>query len=95
MSSEVVGVVGRQTPTRLAENALEKMAGQRKTFGVGIDWRGRVTVAGPDDFDHNDLVMVCTYATDPDDLAEAIRHETARRGPFKPAWGYGISRAST
>lgn len=95
MNSEVVGVVGRQTPTRLAENALEKMAGKRKTFGVVIDWRGRVTVGGADDFPHEELVMVCTHATDPDDLADAIRHETKERGPFKPAWGYCISRAST
>lgn len=95
MTSHVVGVIGRQTPTPLAEAAIAIMTSKKERYGVGIDWRGRVTVAGPDDFDHNDLVMVCTYATDPDDLAEAIRHETARRGPFKPAWGYGISRAST
>ena len=95
MKSEVVGVVGRQTATQLAEAAIGSMTGKARRYGVGIDWRGRVTVAGTDDFQHEELVMVCTYASDPDDLADAIRHEVEVRGPFKPAWGYGISRAET
>lgn len=88
----LIGSIHVQTPTQLAEKALKEIGRLRKhglnkrvlRYEVGLDLAGRVNVDRPDMTPPNELLMTCTYASDPDDLADAIRFECEQRDG-KPA----------
>ena len=78
MNPVTIGSTKHQTPTQLAEAAVDRMGRARK-YGVGMDLAGRIILALPDDFHPSELLIVMSRSGDPDDLAEAIRHEIKER----------------
>ena len=88
----LIGSIHVQTPTQLAEKAIDAIARLRKhglhkrvlRYEVGIDLAGRVNVDRLDMTPPNELVMTCTYQSDPDDLADAILFEADSRAGRQP-----------
>ena len=87
----LIGSIHVQTPTQLAEKAIDAIARLRRVqngkslrYEVGLDLAGRVNVDRPDMTPLGELLMTCTYQSDPDDLADAIRFEREQRDG-KPA----------
>jgi hypothetical protein len=82
-----IGSIRLRTATQLAEAAIEAIAalprrgraGATHAYAVGIDVRGRVVVDAPDSMPPREWLMTCTYASDPDALADEIREEKQRR----------------
>lgn len=89
---QVVGSVHTRTPTQLAEAAIERIATLRRygagkqllAYEVGLDLAGRVTVDHIGGTPPGEWLMTCTYASDPDELADEIRAEVARRDGVPP-----------
>jgi len=87
-----VGSIHVQTVTQLAEGAINVIGSLRKhglhkrvlAYEVGLDLAGRVVVDRLGMTPPNEWVMTCTYASDPDELADEIRAERDRRDG-KPA----------
>lgn len=86
----LIGSIHVQTPTQLAEKAIDAIARLRKhglhkrvlAYEVGLDLSGHVQVDRLGMTPPNEWVMTCTYRTDPDDLAEDLRAEIeSRDGP--------------
>jgi hypothetical protein len=83
----VAGSTQRQTPTQLAESAIENIALHRRygrhkkplVYGVAMDPAGRVVVDHLHNVPPAEWLMTCTYKTDPDELAEQIRDEIEAR----------------
>lgn len=83
----LIGSIHVQTPTQLAEKAIDAIGRLRKhglnkrvlRYEVGLDLAGRVNVDRPDMTPPGELLMTCTYQSDPDDLADAIRFEADSR----------------
>jgi ATP-dependent helicase/DNAse subunit B len=83
----VIGSTKRWTPTQLAESTIE-IIGEHKRYGknkavlfyaVCLDLAGRVVMDRLDDAPPSEIVMACSYKSDPDDLADALRHELQER----------------
>jgi len=82
-----VGSVQRRTATQLAEAALEAIAGlgkrsrqgRPKFYEVGMDLSGRIVVDRMDSTPPAELLMVCNWKSDPDELADNIRAEVEAR----------------
>ena len=84
MTPIVIGSTQRQTATQLAEAAIQKML-RNRSYSVGMDLAGRIIIAGVDDIQPSELLMVCTNKSDPDILADNIRAEVNDRDPnYKP-----------
>ena len=75
-----VGSIAHQTSTQLAEAAIGRMS-KRYAYGVAIDPSGHVIIGMPDDFHARELLGVFTRTSDPDELADNLRHEIERRNP--------------
>ena len=80
MTPIMIGSTQRQTATQLAEGAIQKML-RNRTYAVGMDVAGRIIIAGIDDMQPCELLMVCTNKSDPDVLADNIRAEVNDRDP--------------
>jgi hypothetical protein len=96
-----VGSIHTQTVTWLAEKAIKEISSLRRkkddkaiAYEVGIDLAGRVMVDRLGNTPPAEWLMTCTYASDPDELADEIRAERDRRdGP--PARRVVIGRAAS
>lgn len=95
----LIGSIHVQTPTQLAEKAIDAIARLRKhglhkrvlRYEVGLDLAGRVVVDRLGMTPPNEWVMTCTYASDPDDLADDLRAEIENRDG-KPARRVVVSK---
>lgn len=82
-----IGSVTRQVPTVLAESAIERIAGLRRwgknkrvlSYAVGMDLAGRIVVDRQEAMPPRELLMTCSYQSDPDALADEIRAERDAR----------------
>ena len=95
-----VGSIHTQTVTWLAEKAIKEISSLRRkkdgkaiAYEVGIDLAGRVMVDRLGNTPPNEWVMTCTYASDPDDLADDLRAEIENRDG-KPARRVVVSKRS-
>ena len=87
-----VGSIHVQTVAQLAEGAINVIGSLRKhglhkrvlAYEVGLDLAGRVVVDRLGMTPPTEWVMTCTYASDPDDLADDLRAEIENRDG-KPA----------
>ena len=99
----VIGSVHTRTPTQLAEAAIDEIAGLQRhgvgrrvlAYEVGLDLAGRVVVDRMGNTPPSELLMACTYRSDPDDLADEIRTERDARGCEKPPRRVVVGRASS
>jgi hypothetical protein len=82
-----VGSPRTRTATQLAEAALEAIAslskrsrqGRPRFYEVGMDLSGRIVVDRMDSTPPAELLMVCNWKSDPDELADNIRAEVEAR----------------
>ncbi|MEJ7746330.1 MAG: hypothetical protein WKF61_06185 [Luteimonas sp.] len=72
-----VGSTRTETPTTLAERAIEAMG--RSNYDVSLDRTGKVWVDRYDHASPTELLAVATRKSDPDWLAEEIRFEARHR----------------
>jgi hypothetical protein len=79
MTPVVVGSVTERTATQLAESALERMGRGGIRYMVGLDEDGQLLIAGVDDLHPTEMLITCTRTSDPDELADVIRHEVKQR----------------
>jgi hypothetical protein len=83
----VVGSLKRRTPEQLAEEAIAAIGDNRRHgkqgetlhYAVCLDPEGRVLLDRVHAASPDELVMSCSYKSNPDDLADALKHEIGAR----------------
>lgn len=78
MNPAIIGTATATSHYDLAEQAISRM-GKRHAYAVAMDVSGHALIGMPTDFQPREILIVCRRTTDPDLIADEIRHEYQQR----------------